>query len=132
MSMKFTRRDVLKTAAAGGTVAATSSFPFINSVHAAEPLSVVDWGPPWIDHAKKTGEAWGKAEINWTLHSGGAASILPKIKAAWPNPPYDLGRQLEPGISVNGSRGLGRNRDSGRLSQPRAHPGGIDHQGCGW
>ena len=60
MSMKFTRRDLLKTAAAGGTVAATSSFPFINSAHAADPLSVVEWGPPWIDHAKKTGEAWGK------------------------------------------------------------------------
>ena len=90
MSIKYTRRDLLKTAAAGGTVAATSSFPFINLARAAEPLSVVDWGPPWIEHAKKTGEAWGKAEINWTLHSGGAASILPKIKAAWPNPPYDL------------------------------------------
>ncbi len=88
---KFTRRDVLKTAAASSV--ATISMPFLNLNQAygsSHPLSVVDWGPPWIDNTKKIAAAWGKKEINWTLHSGGAASILPKIKAAWPNPPYDL------------------------------------------
>jgi len=61
-----------------------------HSARAAQDLSVVDWGPPWIDNSKKMAAAWGKEPINWTLHSGGAASILPKIKAGWPNPPYDL------------------------------------------
>ncbi len=90
MSMQLTRRDLLKAAAAGGAVAATSSFPFMNAAIGADPLSVVDWGPPWIDNTKKIAAAWGKSDINWTLHSGGAASILPKIKAAWPNPPYGV------------------------------------------
>ncbi len=90
MKSKFTRRDILKTTAAGGVAVATMSFPFINTSHAQSSLSVVDWGPPWIDNSKKIAKAWGKTDITWTLHSGGAASILPKIKAAWPNPPYDL------------------------------------------
>ena len=89
MTMKITRRQVLK-AAASGLAAASVPASFLNQAYGADPLSVVDWGPPWIDNAKQVAETWGKSEINWTLHSGGAASILPKIKAAWPNPPYDL------------------------------------------
>lgn len=90
MTRKYTRRDFVKVA--GGLAAASSSLgmPFINTAAAAEPLSVVDWGPPWIDNTKKIAKAWGKSSINWTLHAGGAASILPKIKASWPNPPYDV------------------------------------------
>jgi putative spermidine/putrescine transport system substrate-binding protein len=92
MTLKITRRGLVRTAGAGALVAASSSLssPFIRHAHAAEPLSVVDWGPPWIDNTKKIAASWGKSDINWTLHSGGAASILPKIKAAWPNPPYDI------------------------------------------
>ena len=90
MAKNFTRRDFIKTTTAGSIAAASLSAPFINVGHAAEPLSVVEWGPPWIDNTKKLATAWGKGDITWSLHSGGAASILPKIKAAWPNPPYDL------------------------------------------
>ena len=92
MALRITRRNLVKAAGASGIVAASSSLaaPFVRRATAAEPLSVVDWGPPWIENTKKIAAAWGKSEINWTLHSGGAASILPKIKAAWPNPPYDI------------------------------------------
>jgi putative spermidine/putrescine transport system substrate-binding protein len=92
MKTNFKRRDVLKAAGVGGLAAVGMSLsaPFVSRSHAAEALSVVDWGPPWIDNTKKIAKAWGKSPINWTLHSGGAASVLPKIKAAWPNPPYDL------------------------------------------
>ena len=89
MKTNLTRRELLKAAAASGVATATMSFPFVNAL-GSSPLSVVDWGPPWIDNTKKIAANWGKSDINWTLHSGGAASILPKIKAAWPNPPYDL------------------------------------------
>jgi putative spermidine/putrescine transport system substrate-binding protein len=92
MKTNFKRRDVLKAAGVGGLAAVGMSLsaPFVSRSHAAEALSVVDWGPPWIDNTKKIAKAWGKSPINWTLHSGGAASVLRKIKAAWPNPPYDL------------------------------------------
>ena len=92
MKLGLTRRDVIKTAGAAGALAGAASFgaPFVSRARAAEALSVVDWGPPWIDNTKKIAEAWGKGPIIWTLHSGGAASILLKIKAASPDPPYDL------------------------------------------
>jgi len=91
MKHNITRRDFLKVTGGGLAVASLGlGVPFINTAHAAKALSVVDWGPPWIDSTKQIAKAWGKASINWTLHSGGAASVLPKIKAAWPNPPYDL------------------------------------------
>ena len=92
MTHRITRRRFIQGTAAGGLAAAglTMGAPFMREAHAAEKLSVVDWGPPWIDNTKSIAERWGKADITWTLHSGGAASILPKIKAAWPNPPYDI------------------------------------------
>ena len=91
MKNKLSRRKFGKVA--GGITAAaaiTSPMTLMKNAFAAENLSVVDWGPPWIDNTKELAAAWGKADITWTLHSGGAASILPKIKAAWPNPPYDV------------------------------------------
>ena len=91
MKNKLSRRKFGKVA--GGITAAaaiTSPMTLMKNAFAAENLSVVDWGPPWIDNTKKIAASWGKADITWTLHSGGAASILPKIKAAWPNPPYDI------------------------------------------
>jgi putative spermidine/putrescine transport system substrate-binding protein len=91
MKHNITRRDFLKMTGGGLAVASLGlGAPFVNLAHAAKALSVVDWGPPWIDSTKQIANEWGKASINWTLHSGGAASVLPKIKAAWPNPPYDL------------------------------------------
>ncbi|MES0003100.1 extracellular solute-binding protein [Mesorhizobium sp. M0051] len=89
---KFSRRNFIKTSFAGGAALAAAQLtaPFIGKARAAESLSVVEWGPPFVDHSKALAAEWGKASIDWTLHAGGAASILPKIKAAWPNPPYDV------------------------------------------
>jgi len=56
----------------------------------ATSLSIVEWGPPWITSTKRVATAWGKSRINWALQADDATSILPKIKAAWPNPPYDM------------------------------------------
>jgi len=92
MKYQITRRDFLKVAGLSGLAATTTGLgvPFIRPAQAAQRLSVVDWGPPYIKVSKEVAKKWGKAKIDWTLHSGGAASVLPKIKVAWPNPPYDL------------------------------------------
>ncbi|WP_292597255.1 extracellular solute-binding protein [Mesorhizobium sp.] len=89
---EFSRRNFIKTGVSAGVALATTPFaaPFFGKARAANSLSVVEWGPPVIDHSKAIGNEWGKAPINWTLHAGGGATILPKIKVAWPNPPYDL------------------------------------------
>ncbi|SFT85690.1 extracellular solute-binding protein [Paraburkholderia aspalathi] len=88
---KFSRRSFIKSGVVGGAALAASQLTqLVGTARAAETLSVVEWGPPWIENTKALAARWGKAPIDWTLHAGGAASILPKIKAAWPNPPYDL------------------------------------------
>lgn len=91
MKHNITRRDFMKVTG-GGLAAATIGLgtPFIKSVSAAPKLSIVDWGPPVIDMQRKIVKKWGKADVIFTMHAGGAASILPKIKAAWPHPPYDI------------------------------------------
>jgi putative spermidine/putrescine transport system substrate-binding protein len=91
MKHNITRRDFIKVTGSGLAVATIGlGTPFINSVLAAPKLSIVDWGPPMIDMQRKIVKKWNKAETIFTLHAGGAASILPKIKAAWPHPPYDI------------------------------------------
>lgn len=89
---EFSRRSVIKTGVLGGAALAVSNLTesLVGTARAADSLSVVEWGPPWIDSSKALAAEWGKDSVDWTLHAGGAASILPKIKASWPNPPYDL------------------------------------------
>ena len=85
-----TRRDFIKTA--GGLAAAgfASTMPFARSAHGAAPLVAVEWGPPYIDNTKTVLENWDGGDIVWELHQGGAAAILGKIKASWPNTKYDV------------------------------------------
>ena len=93
MKNKINRRDFLKTTGNGCLTAAALmlGLPTVKSAYAAKTkLSIVEWGPPWIDATKKVAKKWDKVDFTWTLHSGGAASVLPKIKSSWPNPPYDL------------------------------------------
>lgn len=33
---------------------------------------------------------WDNADFTWALHAGGGAAMLGKIKATWPNSPYDV------------------------------------------
>ena len=54
MKNKLSRRKFGKVA--GGITAAaaiTSPMSLMKNAFAAENLSVVDWGPPWIDNTKK-------------------------------------------------------------------------------
>ena len=63
MTGKLTRRDFVKTTGAGGIALAASGLaaPFAQRAWAADPLSVVDWGPPWIDSTKGIAQEWGKS-----------------------------------------------------------------------
>ena len=83
-----TRRAFIYGAAAAS--AAVSELVFTRSAAAKESLTVGEWGPPYIDGSKAAAAHQDLFEINWDLYSGGGATVLPKIKATWPNPTYDL------------------------------------------
>lgn len=101
---KLSRRDFLKLSAASG-VSITSFGLLSKRAFAKESIVSVDWGPPYIDFTKKAGAKWNKANIIWELHSGGAASILPKIKSSWPNTPYDIITAWDPVFKQMGKEG---------------------------
>lgn len=82
--MGLTRRGFFEAAAALGFASS------ISEAHAKEELTVVEFGGVHPDASKKVAAKWDKTDIAWTLHVGGGAAILGKIKATWPNSPYDL------------------------------------------
>jgi putative spermidine/putrescine transport system substrate-binding protein len=86
MRSALTRRSILT---AGAGLVAVSSLPW-RAARAATPLVGIDWGGPLIEATKKVTEGDKDVDFTWELHSGGAGTVLPKIKAAWPNPKYDI------------------------------------------
>jgi putative spermidine/putrescine transport system substrate-binding protein len=91
MAIKRTRRQFIVEASAGiaGANLALAGLA-ASRAFAAENLTVVEWGGGYIDNMKIVAAKQDKYDINWVLHAGGAAAILPKIKTDWPNPKYDL------------------------------------------
>jgi putative spermidine/putrescine transport system substrate-binding protein len=74
-----TRRELL----AGGAAGILASQ--IGFARAATELNGVWWGGPWIEAIKGVAEKQSDVSINWQLHSGGSAAVIPKIQSAWPN-----------------------------------------------
>lgn len=95
--MEVTRRGILERAAALGLAA--TSLPFVSEAQAKEQLTVLDFSSPYVDTTKKLAANWDKADITWALESGGAMAYLGKIKALWPNPPYDMIINWSPGFT---------------------------------
>ena len=83
--MTFTRRSFLASTAA---LAAGASLPV--RAQSTAQLTGIDWGGPLIEATRKITEGDKNVNITWELHSGGAGTVLPKIKSAWPNPKYDI------------------------------------------
>ena len=52
-------------------------------------LTAVEWGGDVVEAMKQIAAAQSAETVNWVLHQGGAAAILPKIKAVWPHVDYD-------------------------------------------
>jgi putative spermidine/putrescine transport system substrate-binding protein len=63
---------------------------------AAVTLTGVQWGGPWVNTAKAITERQDQWRVNWELHTGGSATIIPKIRASWPNVAYDFVAQYDP------------------------------------
>ncbi|RWJ31941.1 PotD/PotF family extracellular solute-binding protein [Mesorhizobium sp.] len=104
--IKMRRRTFLK--ATGGLAAAqlVGAGPLASLARAAEDsLTIVEWGPPGLDFMKEATAGFDGPKPTWVLHEGGAATVLAKIKSAWPNPPYDLVAAYGPVILSMGREG---------------------------
>ncbi len=56
---------------------------------AATSLTAAEWGGDVVEAMKQIAAQQQAAAMQWVLFQGGAGSILPKIKAAWPHVDYD-------------------------------------------
>ncbi|MFD2052069.1 PotD/PotF family extracellular solute-binding protein [Mesorhizobium calcicola] len=82
------RRKFLKDAASA--TALSTLGPLVASrAYAADTITATEWGGSYVDGIKLIA-AKQDIQVNWQLYSGGAAAVLPKIKATWPNPGIDL------------------------------------------
>ncbi len=89
MLTDLTRRRLLSGASllALPALAGTSLLP--RSAAAANTLTAAEWGGDVVEAMKQIAAHQQTSAINWVLFQGGAGSILPKIKAAWPRVEYD-------------------------------------------
>lgn len=92
--MDHKRRELIQRAAALG-IAATA-LPFAQEAYAKDTLTVLEQGPPPFDAIKKMAAKWDKTDITWSLHVGGMAASLAKVKAVWPNFLYDVADLYSP------------------------------------
>lgn len=91
MGAAYSRRRFLVGSTLLSTGLMLSLYP--KRVLAADRLLVVQWGAEWIKVSKEIVEDYNKNyddQIAWELHAGGAAAIVAKIKATWPNTQYNV------------------------------------------
>jgi len=67
-----------------------------NLAHAAQSLTGVEWGGPYIEWLQQVADNQDEFELQTELHASGAAAILAKVKATWPDVPYDFIAAYDP------------------------------------
>jgi putative spermidine/putrescine transport system substrate-binding protein len=86
MTCQRTRRQFMGDVVTGAfATAGLAAGGHLNAAYAKERITVVEWGGPYIENMKKIADKQDKVDIQWELHAGGSAAILPKIKATWPD-----------------------------------------------
>ncbi len=90
------RRSFLQATGAAAATSLATSLPFSAQAQQKTQLTGMIWGGGWIEGAKAIQAKQNKVDVNWELLTGGAATMIPKIKAAWPNTPYDMVAQFSP------------------------------------
>lgn len=82
------RRVLMRNAALTGSALCFGGIGDLRAF-ASTSLSAVEWGGDIVAAMKAIAAEQSDVAVNWTLLQGGAASILPKIKASWPAPEFD-------------------------------------------
>jgi spermidine/putrescine-binding protein len=98
MRHDVSRRGFLKGMTAG-TAALVAGAWGAPPAEAAESLVAVTWGGAQVEASKALAQKFGSQRpttFAWELHQGGAANILPKIRATWPVVKYDIVAAWDP------------------------------------
>lgn len=93
--MSISRRTFTRSALAGAGLVGTGLLTpgLIRPAAAADRLLVVQWGAQWIDVSREIVARYNETrdtQIAWELHAGGAAAIVARIQATWPNTQYNV------------------------------------------
>jgi putative spermidine/putrescine transport system substrate-binding protein len=89
MPIHPTRRRILGGAGLLALPAIIGAPMFSRGAAAATALTAAEWGGDVVEAMKQIAAKQQAEAMNWVLFQGGAGSILPKIKAAWPRMEYD-------------------------------------------
>ncbi len=93
MGPDVSRRKFIASVVAAGTASAATVVLGRGPAWAADSLVGVTWGGAQIEASKALAEKFSSqvkpTTFSWELHQGGAANILPKIRATWPQVKYD-------------------------------------------
>ena len=94
MGCQITRRDFVRSMAAGGAASAVVGMFGARPSGAADSLVGAQWGGAQVEASKTLAQKFSSqvkpTTFSWELHQGGAANILPKIRATWPQVKYDI------------------------------------------
>ena len=100
MRFSCTRRGFL-----AGSIGGAGALLAPRWARANAPLTMVEWGGAYGDAMQSQVASIGGYDVNWVFHTGGAAAILPKIRARWPEVDYDLISGWDPVFSAVGREG---------------------------
>jgi putative spermidine/putrescine transport system substrate-binding protein len=100
MGADVSRRRFIASVAAAGAASAATVVLGGGRAWAADSLVGVTWGGAQVEASKALAEKFSSqvkpATFSWELHQGGAANILPKIRATWPQVKYDIVAAWDP------------------------------------
>ena len=126
MTNQWSRRRFLGTAASLTAFGAVS-WPEIAA--AKTSITAVEWGGDVIKAMKQIAAAQSGVDVNWVLFQGGSGSILPKIKASWPNPAYDYVAGWEGSFNTMVSEDWLVPVSVAQIPEPRGYSRVDDYQG---
>jgi putative spermidine/putrescine transport system substrate-binding protein len=95
MPVESGRRDFLTAGAAACGLVLLGS-PFGNARAQAAGVSGITWGGPWVKALTAEGAKQTAVNVNWSLHAGGAATVIAKLKATMPQHDLDIVHAFPP------------------------------------
>ncbi|RAI01577.1 ABC transporter [Acuticoccus sediminis] len=91
------RRTVLRNGLLSTAALGLGTLPFARGVFAAEQeIVAVEWGGNYLAAVEAINGTQDAVDVTFDLHSGGAATVLAKIDAAWPERSFDAVAAFSP------------------------------------